>query len=107
MTGGCTMNMAAEYGNDPPGALQGITQPRQAFWRFEMEPVRPDSDFKRRMVGENRNRLGRFDSDPIDQIFHLFSAKFTFAVSRTECVERKQPYRKIFNGIIDKARTGP
>jgi len=29
--GGRAMNMAAEHGNDPPGALQGIAQPRHAF----------------------------------------------------------------------------
>ena len=35
------MNVAAENGDDPPGVLQSLAQPRHRLRCFEVEPIRP------------------------------------------------------------------
>ena len=66
MARGPTVNMAAENGDDPPGVLQGLAQPRQHLRCFEIERVRPHRDLERRMMRENRNGLGGFGIDQLD-----------------------------------------
>ena len=35
------MNVAAENGDDPPGVLQSLAEPRHHIRCFEVEPIRP------------------------------------------------------------------
>ena len=62
-----TMNMAAENGDDPPGALQSPAHPRQDLRRFEVQPIRPYRNLEWWMVRENRNRLGGLGIDQVGQ----------------------------------------
>ena len=77
MTRSSTVNMAAENGDDPPGMLQSLAQPRHYFRCFEVKPVRPHRNLKRRMVRENRNRLGGLGIDQVNQTSNPFGAKVT------------------------------
>src|ERR1700733_7993034 len=76
MTRGSTMHMTAENGDHPPGLLQSLAQPRRHLRRLEVQPLRPHRYFKRRMMGENRNRFGP-GIDELIQPLHPLGAKVT------------------------------
>ena len=77
LTRGGTVNMAAETGNDSPGVLQSLLQCRHYLCSFEVECIRPHRNLKRRMVHENRDRLGSLGLDQIDQMADPLRAKVT------------------------------
>jgi hypothetical protein len=78
-----TMYVAAEHGDDPSAALQGIAQPRHAVHCLEMKAVRSDRHLKGRMVREYGNRFVGLGIDQFDQMLRLFTAKIAAAVART------------------------
>ena len=81
MTRSSTVNMAAENADDPPGVLQGPAQPRHYLRCFEVERVRPHRNLKRRMVRENRNRLGGLGIDQVNQTSDPLGAKVTLVAA--------------------------
>ncbi len=81
MTRSSTVNVTAENGSDSPGVLQSPTQPRHYLRCFEVERVRPHHDFKRRMVSENRNRLGGLGIDQVNQTPDPLGAKVTLVAA--------------------------
>src|SRR5262249_11671651 len=66
-----------ETGNDSPGVLQSLLQCRHYLCSFEVECIRPHRNLKRRMVHENRDRLGSLALDQIDQMADPLRAKVT------------------------------
>ena len=81
MTRSSTVNVAAENGDDSPGVLQSPAQPRHYLRCFEVERVRPHHDLKRRMVSENRNRLGGLGIDQVNQTSDPLGAKVTLVAA--------------------------
>ena len=75
------MNVAAENGDDPPGVLQSLAEPRHHIRCFEVEPIRPHCNFKWRMVRENRNRLGSLGVDQLNQTSDPLKAKVTLVAA--------------------------
>ena len=102
MTRSGTVNMAAEDGDDPPGVLQSLTQPRHHLRRFEIERVGPHRNIKRRMVRENRDRLGGLGIDQVDQASGPLGAKVALVAARIQGIDRDQPYRIVLDRIVDK-----
>ena len=97
MTLSSTVNMAAEDGDDPPGVLQSPAQPRHDLRGFEVERVRPHRNLKRRMVRENRNRLGGLGVDQVNQTSDPLGAKVTLVAARTQGIDRNQSDRVVLD----------
>ena len=76
-----TMNMAAENTDHPSGVLQSLPQPRHYLRSLEVEPVGPHHNLKRRMVRENRDRLGGLGIDQVDQTPDPLETKVTLVAA--------------------------
>jgi hypothetical protein len=75
MSLGGAMNMTAENGNHAPGMLQSSAQPRHYLRCLEMKPVRPNGNFKWRVMRENRNWLFGLAIDQVNQMSDLLGRK--------------------------------
>src|SRR6516164_9954533 len=67
-----------------------------------MTAVRSNRDFKRRMVGENRDGLIELGIHNLDQTPSLLRAKIATAVSWTQRVQRDQSDGIVFDRVIDE-----
>jgi hypothetical protein len=77
------MNVPAETGYNPKGAVQNLAQSQHHLWRLKIHRVRPHGHLKRRMVCKNRNRFGDLGVDQVDQTLRARHAKVTLVAVQT------------------------